>query len=325
MTGLDQRWLREPTVIAEDHDGADDDAWERTASGLILPRRRARRGPLRAVDLFCGCGGFSLGVQTAGIDVIAAVEHWPEAILTYLSNLGSVDGCALAYVTDEDRRRFAKALKKAKESQTSGWIGRHNVHHDGRGCRAMVIGDVAQVTGDLVRQALAAIRCEVPIDLVFGGPPCQGMSKAGRQNPADPRNNLVLEFWRVADELGAEVVMMENVPPLITEKKFRPLFDEMVARANAAGFTVVANVLDAVNFGVPQFRRRAFVVGTRGEAGRRPFSFPMPTNWMFVAAPGQEPHRTRMSGERWERDGEDPPVQGDLFAEVEGDEEIEAS
>lgn len=302
MKDLDATWLRHPVELVDD-EGGTSPAWEETETGLLVPRRPPRR--LRGVDLFCGCGGFSLGVQTAGIDVIAAVEHWPVAIMTYLINLGSVDGCALAYVSDEDKLAFSRELKKAGESQTSGWIGRHNVHRDGSGCRAMVVGDVAKVTGDVVRQALAAIGVEVPIDVVFGGPPCQGMSKAGKQNPADPRNNLVLEFVRIADELGAEVFMMENVPPLVNDKKFRPLFDEIVARAQAAGFTVVANVLDAANYGVPQFRRRAFIVGTRGEAAKRPFGFPMPTNWCFVAKPGEQAVRIRQAGERWEHDDDE--------------------
>jgi len=248
------------------------EVWERTASGLVVPaptilapaqvREEPEDRPVRAVDLFCGCGGFSLGMQQAGIDVIAALEWNPWAIMTYLSNLGSVRGCAMAYVTDEDKARLAKILTKEKESETSGWIGAHNPDRDGSGCRAMVMGDATQVTGELIFEALAAIGCRTKIDVVFGGPPCQGMSKSGKQDPADPRNNLVLEFVRLADELGADVFMMENVPPLLTEAKFAPLFEELVRRAHAAGFTVTANVLDAVNYGVPQYRRRAFVVGT---------------------------------------------------------------
>lgn len=266
----------------------DEDAWQESDGGLIVPRVHRKDRKLRAVDLFCGCGGFSLGMQQAGIDVIAAVEWGPEAIMTYLGNLGSVDGCAVAYVDEEDKTRFAKTLKKLGESQTSKWIGRQNPDRDGSGCRAMVVGDATKVTGDLIRETLAAIKCSTPIDVVFGGPPCQGMSAMGKQQPDDPRNNLVLEFVRIADELGAEVFVMENVPPLLTQAKFRPLFNTLVDRAHAGGFTVTANVLDAANYGVPQRRRRAFVVGTRGEANARQFSFAMPTNWAFVAEPGGE-------------------------------------
>lgn len=271
------------------------DRYEQRPSGLYVPAHPPRR--LRAADLFCGCGGFSLGMQQAGINVVAAVEWDPWAIVTYLSNLGSRAGCAVGYVADEDRARLFKVLngKRGKADKTgwiapadpttSGWIGAHNPDRDGSGCRAMVIGDAAQVTGDTIRETLAAIGEPPEIDVVFGGPPCQGMSRAGKQRPDDPRNNLTLEFWRIAVELGARAVVMENVPPLLTERKFRPLFDAIVERAVAAGFTVVANVLDAVNYGVPQYRRRAFIVGTRDGSA---FQFPMPVTWSFGAGPGVE-------------------------------------
>lgn len=262
------------------------DPYRQTPSGIYVPAGLPRRAPsLRAADIFAGCGGFSLGMQTAGINVVAAVEWDPCAAHTYLSNLGSVQGCALAYVEEYDRTRLAKALKRNKAKH--GWVGAHNPDMDGSGCRAFVFGDASNVTGDLIRATLAAIGDDPTIDVVFGGPPCQGMSSAGRQDPGDPRNNLVLEFVRLADELGASVFCMENVPPLLTAKKFRPLFEAVVSRARDAGFDVVANVLDACNYGVPQFRRRAFVVGTRGEHADRAFSFPMPTHWAFGATSSQ--------------------------------------
>lgn len=255
--------------------------WSETDTGLLVPAALKRQ--IRAADLFCGCGGFSLGMQAAGINVVAAAEWEPNALLTYLGNLGSVDGCAVSYVAETDRARLFKVLRRARETQTSKWIGRHNPNRDGSGCRAMVMGDASKISGDTIREALAAVGEPPELDVVFGGPPCQGMSRAGKRNPDDPRNNLVLEFIRLADELGVETFVMENVPPLVTEKKYRPLFDTLVERARAAGFGIAANVLDAANYGVPQYRRRAFIVGTRGRAARRPFSFPMPTTWGFVA------------------------------------------
>lgn len=284
--------IREPFIKTLDDAIDPDGLYQRHRSGLYVPRR-----PLRGADLFCGCGGFSLGMQQAGIDMVAAVEWDPWATITYLSNLGSRAGCAVAYVSEDDRKRLFKALNGKRGSarktgwiapadpKTSGWIGAHNPNRDGSGCRAMIMGDAAQVTGDTIRETLAAVGESPEIDVVCGGPPCQGMSKAGKQDPADPRNNLTLEFWRIAAELGARAVVMENVPPLLTEKKFRPLFDATVEREVAAGYTIVANVLDAVNFGVPQRRRRAFVVGTRDGAA---FQFPMPVTWSFGAGPGIE-------------------------------------
>lgn len=280
----------------------DDDLYRQLPSGLYVPARRRARGQLRVADLFSGCGGFSLGVQSAGLNVVAALEWEPNAVHTYLYNLGSVDGCAIAYVDESDRARHQKLLRKAKESTSSGWIGRNNHRRDGSGCRAMIIGDAFKVTRETFRSALAAIGEPTTIDVVIGGPPCQGMSRAGKQRQDDPRNNLVLEFVRIADELGAETFAMENVPPLLTQGKYRPLFEAVVARAHAGGFTVTANVLDAANYGVPQYRRRAFVVGTRGEAAERPFAFPMPTNWAFVAEP---------NGKRSDMLGSDPADAGD--------------
>lgn len=259
-----------------------------TPSGLWVPTSPRSRRQLRVADLFCGAGGFSLGVQEAGLNVVAALEWEPWAIQTYLGNLGSVGGCAVAYVDESDRKRHQKVLKKLKRSKASGWIGQHNPRRDGSGCRAMVMGDASKVTGDTIRDALRAIGEDTTIDVVIGGPPCQGMSVMGKQQTDDPRNNLVIEFVRIADELGADVFMMENVPPLLTQEKFRPIFEAVLARAHAAGFTVTANVLDAANYGVPQRRTRAFVVGARGEASERPFTFAMPTHWSFVAAPGGE-------------------------------------
>lgn len=293
-----------PDLVVPELAGSDA-GFRLTRSGLYVPDVR-HAGALRAADVFAGVGGFSLGMQQAGINVVAAVERDGMAAQTYLSNLGSVRGCAVAYVTEADRQRFAKSLKRTKAKE--GWVGAHNPDLDGGGCRAFVMGDASKVTGDLIRSTLLAIGEDTTIDVVFGGPPCQGMSMAGRQDPGDPRNNLVLEFVRIADELGASVFCMENVPPLLTMKKFRPLFEAVVSRARAAGFDVVANILDAVHYGVPQFRRRAFVVGTRGEAAERTFAFPMPTTWAFGAT----------SSKRWsflsyhEPEASEPPEEESL-------------
>lgn len=309
-------------MSAETHWDPDPEGYERHSSGLLVPERRR---PLRACDLFCGAGGFSLGLQQAGIDVVAALEWEPWPIVTYLSNLGSRAGCAVGYVSKDDQARLMKALTKTShkagwiapaDPTTSGWIGAHNPDRSGGGCRAMIMGDATEVTGDMIRSVLASVGEPPEIDVVCGGPPCQGMSKSGRQQPDDPRNNLTLEFWRIADELGAETVLMENVPPLLTETKFRPLFDAIVERAVGAGYTVVAQVLDAVNYGVPQYRRRAFVAGTRSGV---PFQFPMPTNWAFGAGPGIERwsflRRDDAYADELSRTKRAPGPQIDLFAE----------
>lgn len=270
--------------------------WDERPSGLLVPHEERM---MQAVDLFAGCGGFSLGMQEAGFDVVAALEWDPCAVQSYLLNLGSRLGCAVMYVDESDRARFTKSLSKAKLED--GWIGSNNGDRTGAGCRAMIVGDASKVSGDDVRAALRATLTDERVDVVFGSPPCTGFSTAGKQDPDDPRNSLVLEFWRIASELGADAVVMENVPPLMYDKKFRPVWDAMVKAANASGYDVVANVVDAANYGVPQFRRRVIVVGMKPGATDRHFQFPMPTHWGFGApADGKKRWNMRHSGEQEE-------------------------
>jgi DNA (cytosine-5)-methyltransferase 1 len=106
--------------------------------------------------------------------------------------------------------------------------------------------------------------------VVAGGPPCQGFSQLGSRDPDDPRNRLWREYVRVLDESGADVFLMENVPQLLHSRQF-DLFRRTVVHR---GFTLISAVLNAADYGVPQSRRRAIVIGSRfGE----PF-FPERTN-----------------------------------------------
>jgi DNA (cytosine-5)-methyltransferase 1 len=103
------------------------------------------------------------------------------------------------------------------------------------------------------------------VDLVFGGPPCQGFSQIGPRDLKDPRNLLYLEFARVLKALKPKVFVMENVPNMVTMKNghFRDL---ILAALKGAGYrnTILTN-LTASHFGVPQHRRRVFFVGTRDD------------------------------------------------------------
>jgi DNA (cytosine-5)-methyltransferase 1 len=267
--------------------------WQTTSGGLIVPAAPER--PVAAVDLFAGCGGFSLGLEAAGIDVVAAVEWDAVAAMTYLWNLGNRRfGAAVSYGDSVDRARFHDALARSR-SKCGGlevrpgdphWIGWRNQHAD-RGCRVMHVGDAQQLRGDDLLDTLAATGWRGEIQVVVGGPPCQGFSIAanGHRHDWDPRNNLVLEFVRLAGELGAAVFVMENVTPLVKEEQYRPLFRALVERAHEAGFdTVCADVIDAVNYGVPQHRRRAIVTGSRGGVSLR---LPMPEHFSFVHRAGE--------------------------------------
>lgn len=121
---------------------------------------------------------------------------------------------------------------------------------------------VALVTGAEIREA-AGIG-DRDIDAVFGGPPCQGFSMIGKRALDDPRNSLVHQFVRLVTELRPKYFVFENVPGL-TVGQHRSFLAELVASFAEAGYAVVNpyRVLSAVDYGVPQSRRRLFLLGAR--------------------------------------------------------------
>ena len=104
------------------------------------------------------------------------------------------------------------------------------------------------------------------IDVVYGGPPCQGFSQIGPRNPEDPRNRLYEEFVRVVETLKPRAFVMENVPNMMAMDKGR--FKERIFEAfRRAGYAVAAVAAVASDFGVPQHRRRIFIFGLDEEGG----------------------------------------------------------
>ncbi|HYG26223.1 MAG TPA: DNA cytosine methyltransferase [Caulobacteraceae bacterium] len=100
------------------------------------------------------------------------------------------------------------------------------------------------------------------IDLIFGGPPCQGFSQIGPRDPADPRNELYLHMTRLATRLKPRYVLIENVPNMLLMK--RGMFRDRILRAlNEAGYDNAGVVVwNAAEFGVPQARKRVFILAT---------------------------------------------------------------
>lgn len=121
------------------------------------------------------------------------------------------------------------------------------------------------------------------VDLIVGGPPCQGFSTLGDQNPADPRNNLFKRFVRIVEWLEPKCFLMENVNYLRTQYGGR-FEKEIVSEFASIGYNVHVETLNAADFGVPQIRKRVFFFGTRLDTG---FAWPLPTY-----GEGLKPYRT---------------------------------
>jgi len=125
---------------------------------------------------------------------------------------------------------------------------------------AGVVADLTEVAGSDIR-ALAGIG-DGMVAAVFGGPPCQGFSLIGKRDHSDPRNDLVFHFARLVCELQPQYFAMENVGGIRTLRN-GSFLDRFVDAVRQAGYEVVAppRVLNAADFGVPQRRRRLFVIG----------------------------------------------------------------
>ncbi len=195
-----------------------------------------QRRPI-AIDLFAGAGGFSLGLEQAGFDVAVAVECDPVHAAVYAFNFPHTQ---------------------------------------------ILPRDIATLSGRGIRESLSAWERDNgrqsengEIDLIFGGPPCQGFSFIGKRQPDDARNNLVFEFSRIVRELQPRYFIMENVPGLDTSQ-YSPILTRLLGEFETAGYVIAqpVMVLNAADFGVPQKRQRLFLLGTR--LGAKAIHYPKP-------------------------------------------------
>lgn len=125
-----------------------------------------------------------------------------------------------------------------------------------------ICASVTEISGDDIR-AKSKIG-DRDVDVVFGGPPCQGFSMMGKRAFDDPRNQLVSHFMRLVKELDAKYFVMENVKGL-TLGNHRQFLDEVIKNFQENGYDILTpyRVLDASYFGVPQHRERLFLIGCR--------------------------------------------------------------
>lgn len=106
------------------------------------------------------------------------------------------------------------------------------------------------------------------IDLVAGGPPCQGFSVAGRMDAGDPRSQLIFSYCQAIETIKPKAFIMENVKALMVLERFSNVRDELLKRFDTAGYEVTMHLLNAADYGVPQARERVFFIGIRKDLAK---------------------------------------------------------
>lgn len=157
-------------------------------------------------------------------------------------------GLSLGFTSIQDRSG-APAFRSVWANDFNQDAARTYNANFGEHCRQGDIVDILEDPTTSIPQA----------DVVVGGPPCQGFSLLNKNREADPRKQLWRPFMEVVERAGAEVFVMENVRQLLSSAEFHDIREE----AARLGFSVASAVLCAADYGVPQERHRAFVVGSR--------------------------------------------------------------
>lgn len=129
--------------------------------------------------------------------------------------------------------------------------------------------DIADLTEERIFEAIG----DAKIDLIVGGPPCQSYSTLGKRQ-MDDRANLFMQYKRILSIIRPKAFVFENVVGILSMDKGK-LFKNIQAQFAELGYELKYQVLDAVDFGVPQHRERVILVGY---LGKNPFEFPLPTH-----------------------------------------------
>ena len=184
------------------------------------------------VDAFAGCGGLSLGLKRAGWKGLFAIEKDRFAFETLSANFLAGDG-SYSYNWPENIEEKAWDIHELLSKR---------------------------------REALACL--EGKIDLLAGGPPCQGVSHAGRREHDDPRNMLFEAYLELVGILRPRLVLVENVRGIQADFKASECFEAknfatILQRGLGTDYDIESTIIKASDFGIPQTRPRYFLVGAR--------------------------------------------------------------
>lgn len=182
------------------------------------------------IDLFAGCGGLSLGLHNAGWKGLFAIEKSEDAFKTLKYNL----------------------IDKKKHFDWLDWFPKENIDID--------------TAIKNYKEPLTALKGKV--DLVAGGPPCQGFSMAGRRNENDERNNLIKSYIKFIKIIQPKIIFFENVKGFTLEfkknkEKGKRYSSYVKSALDRAGYYVSGQLVNFAEYGVPQKRTRFILVGIR--------------------------------------------------------------
>ena len=192
------------------------------------------------IDLFAGCGGLSLGLESAGGKLIVAVERSPMAGETFFHNL---------ITRVASKSEWEEYVSSSLENQVEA---------------GLVVRELSELLTS--KPLMRKIKASTP-DLVVGGPPCQGFSLAGRRNKEDLRNQLPWQFLEVVEKTSPKMVVIENVVGM--RHKFDSEDGDVFQQLQRAleqtgdGYVVQAVEVNALHYGAPQHRPRLMLIGLR--------------------------------------------------------------
>lgn len=142
----------------------------------------------------------------------------------------------------------------------------------------VLVGDISQFSDEFIAETFK----ECKPDIILGGPPCQGFSICNKNagDPKDPRNSLFMEMLRIAKIFMPQILVIENVPNLINARTSSKelVIDIIKQELEKLDYYVSYDILDAINFGIPQSRRRIFIIASKNKLDR---PFPNPTHQFY--------------------------------------------
>ncbi|GAB3564495.1 DNA cytosine methyltransferase [Arthrobacter alkaliphilus] len=200
---------------------------------------------MKYVDLFAGCGGLSLGIERAGGELVVAVEKSDMAARTFFHNL-------------VDDASDPIAWNRYLASPVADQVG-----------RGVLVRELNVLLGE--NALMDGLEAE-GIDLVVGGPPCQGFSLAGRRNPEDVRNKLPWEYLEFVARTKPKAVVIENVVGM--NQKFSSQDESSFVQLQIAlaetepGYVVQGVQANAMHYGAPQHRPRLMIIALRSDIAK---------------------------------------------------------